>query len=368
MSPSPGWTGYGDGESTKGYVSMSIEQDTHRPAMRRGVTVVGGGAWGTTLAILADRAGSATTLLVRDARIAEALSQKQDQARTLKGHILPVGVRVTALQDETFASSEVVIFAVPTQSLRAAVRACADRLDGKIVVNAGKGLELGTLFRPTQVIAEELSGRAASTICALSGPNLSAEIVSGLPATAVLAACDPDTAEIARDVLMSAQFRVYTSSDVVGVEMGGALKNIIAIGAGIGDGLNAGDNAKAAFLTRGIAEIARLGIACGADPLTFAGLSGIGDLIATCASPLSRNNRVGRELARGRQLDEILAEMDEVAEGVPTTKAARELGLRLGVELPITSQMYEVLFAGKSPLEAVRDLMAREPKQERFNE
>jgi len=173
-----------------------------------------------------------------------------------------------------------------------------------------------------------------------------------------------EAAELARDLLMGPQFRCYTNDDVVGVEMGGALKNVIAIGAGLADGLAAGDNAKAAFLTRGIAEIARLGVAVGARPLTFAGLTGLGDLIATCASPLSRNRRVGQELAKGRSLAEIRATMTQVAEGVFTTEAARELGRRAGVELPITEQVYEIMFGGKPPLRALADLMRRDAKDE----
>jgi glycerol-3-phosphate dehydrogenase (NAD(P)+) len=342
---------------------MSIDGDGRTPARSTRVTVVGAGAWGTTLAILAHRAGSDATLLVRDPTLATELSQSRRHPRRIGDADIPAKVRVTADPDMAFASSGIVIFAVPIQALREVVKIFARSLDGKVIVNAGKGLERNSLCRPTQVIVEELA-LESDAVCALSGPNLAAEIVAGQPAATVVAARDSTACEVVRIALMSPQFRVYTSRDIIGVEMGGALKNIIAIGAGIGDGLGAGDNAKAAFLTRGIAEIARLGIACGAEPLTFAGLSGIGDLIATCASPLSRNNRVGRELARGRPLAAILKDMDETAEGVPTTEAAYQLGLRLGVELPITAQMHDVLFAGKPPLAAIRDLMIREPKQE----
>jgi len=343
---------------------MSIDHDYARSAGSQRLTIVGAGAWGTTLAVLAARAGSNVTLLVRDSAMADSLSQRRGEARDYRGTILPAGLHVTSSLHDAFSASEVIVFAVPIQALRGAVVASAELLQRKILVNAGKGLELSTLLRPTQILADVLGGEGAASLCALSGPNLAAEINAGLPATAVVASREPRAAVLARGVLMSPQFRIYTSGDVIGVEMGGALKNIIAIGAGIGDGLGAGDNAKAAFLTRGIAEIARLGIACGAEPLTFAGLSGIGDLIATCSSSLSRNNRVGRELAQGKRLDEILNRMGEVAEGVPTTKAARELGVRMGVDMPITSQMHEVLFAGKAPLEAIRDLMAREPTRE----
>jgi glycerol-3-phosphate dehydrogenase (NAD(P)+) len=214
------------------------------------------------------------------------------------------------------------------------------------------------------VLRERLPPGAASRVCALSGPNLAGEVAADKPATTVVAGHDLAAAELARDLLIGPQFRCYTNGDVVGVEMGGALKNIIAIGAGMADGLGAGDNAKAAFMTRGVAEVARLGVAAGANPLTFAGLAGLGDLVATCASPLSRNRRVGAELARGRSLPEIQAGMSQVAEGVFTTRAARELGTRLGVEMPITDQMHAILFEGKSPLAAIADLMRREPKHE----
>ncbi|MDP9364273.1 MAG: NAD(P)-dependent glycerol-3-phosphate dehydrogenase, partial [Chloroflexota bacterium] len=232
-----------------------------------------------------------------------------------------------------------------------------------VVISAAKGLERRTLRRMTEVVREELPASAAARVCALSRPNLAPEVGAGKPAAAVIAGAST-AAERARDLLMGPQFRCYTNQDVVGVEIGGALKNVIALGAGIGDGLAAGDNAKAAFLTRGIAEIARLGVAVGAEPLTFAGLTGLGDLVATCASPLSRNRRVGQELAKGRSLAEVLAGMSQVAEGVTTTEAARELGRRAGVELPITEQMHAVLFEGKSPLAAVADLMRRDAKDE----
>jgi glycerol-3-phosphate dehydrogenase (NAD(P)+) len=230
-----------------------------------------------------------------------------------------------------------------------------------VIASAAKGLERGSLLRMSQVLAEELP---TASICAISGPNLAREIAAGKPATTVIASEIPAAAERVRATLMSTRFRCYANEDIVGVEMGGALKNIVAIGAGMADGLGAGDNAKAAFITRGIAEIARLGVAAGADPLTFAGLSGIGDLVATCASTLSRNHRVGEELARGRTVDEIRAGMTDVAEGIDTTAVARELGRRLGVDLPITEQLYRVLFDEIPAAEAIEALMGREATHE----
>lgn len=327
------------------------------------VAVVGGGAWGTTLAMLAIRAGCATTLVVRDETACRVMRTERRHPRSLPGITLPDSLAITTDADRAVVDADVVVFAIPTQRLRAGAGALADAVAGKIVVSAAKGIEIGTLKRPTEILAEVLFGREVR-ICALSGPNLAVEIASGKPATTVVATGDAGAGGVVQRCLMSESFRVYTSRDTTGVEIGGALKNIIAIGAGIGDGLGAGDNAKAAFMTRGIAEVSRLGVALGANPQTFAGLSGIGDLIATCSSAMSRNHRVGVGLASGKALPEVLAGMSEVAEGVDTIRAARELARREGVDMPITEQMYRVLFEGKSPVEAVRDLMRRDPQVE----
>ena len=201
-------------------------------------------------------------------------------------------------------------------------------------------------------------------LCVLSGPNLAREVALGLPAVAVVASRDPAAAEEARQLFMAPTFRVYTNPDIIGVEMGGALKNIVALGAGICDGLCYGDNAKAALVTRGLAEMTRLGVALGAQAATFAGLAGLGDLVTTCASPLSRNHYVGEQLAKGRSLDDILTSMVNVAEGVNTTRAAWAMAQRMGIEMPITEQMYQVLFQGKEPRVAVTELMLREAKSE----
>jgi glycerol-3-phosphate dehydrogenase (NAD(P)+) len=329
------------------------------------VTILGSGAWGTTLAMVAVRAGSMATLIVRDPDTRRVMSMERRHPRSLAGVDLSREIDITDDAERAIAGADLVIVAIPTQQLRGGLRPMADALQGKVVVSAAKGIEVASLMRPSEIIRNVLGDKAH--VVALSGPNLAAEIAAGKPATTVVACADRASASAAQVALMSETFRVYTSDDVVGVEMGGALKNIVAIGAGIGDGLRAGDNAKAAFLTRGIAEIARLGVAHGAQPLTFAGLSGIGDLIATCASPLSRNHHVGVELAKGRSLAEILATMSEVAEGVETTRAAIRLAEAAGIEMPIAAQMHAVLFEGKPPLEAVRDLMRREPAAERRN-
>jgi glycerol-3-phosphate dehydrogenase (NAD(P)+) len=276
---------------------------------------------------------------------------------------LPREIVITSDLAAACAGAAVIILVVPSHSMRETARQVAPYAGQALIVSAAKGLERGTLRRMTEVVGEQLGADARHRICALSGPNLAVEIARGKPAASVVAGAEP-AASRARDLLISTQFRCYTSSDVVGVEMGGALKNIIAIGAGMADGLEAGDNAKAAFMTRGIAEIGRLGLAVGANPLTFAGLAGLGDLVATCASPLSRNYRLGRELAAGRQLPDILERLGQVAEGVFATETATELGRRHGVELPITDQLHAILFSGKPALAAIRDLMRRDATDE----
>ena len=328
------------------------------------VAIIGAGAWGTTLSLLSDAAGNRTTLVAHRPAVAEHLTVHRAHPHSLSGVLIPETILIETDARRAIARAEMVILAIPTQRLRLAAEELSDVLGDRIIVSAAKGLESGSLARPSEVIAESLGERSGVRIGALSGPNLATEVANGKPAAAVVAAVDPITANAVQRALTTPRFRIYVSEDVIGVEMGGALKNIIAIGAGIGDELGAGDNAKAAFLTRGIAEIARLGVASGAQALTFAGLSGIGDLIATCSSPLSRNHTVGRELAKGRALDDILGSMSEVAEGVVTTRAAYMLGARLGIELPIVAQMHRVLFEGVPPMTAVAALMEREPTRE----
>ncbi len=328
------------------------------------LTVIGSGAWGTTLAMVAQRAGTSTTLVVRNQDVFTNLRDRRRHPTSLRGMEFPPDITLTQDTDAALESADVVLLVVPTQKLRAAVEPLAPLLRGKIVVVAAKGIEIGTSLLPTQILADVIGRHDDTPLCALSGPNLAMEVAMGKPATTVIAGEHLEAAERVQSLLMGETLRVYTSADVTGVQIGGALKNVVAIGAGIGDGLNAGDNAKAAFMTRGIAEIARLGVRLGADPLTFAGLSGIGDLICTCSSGLSRNHQVGVGLASGKSLAEVLAGMSEVAEGVDTTRAAVDMARRTGVEMPIAEQMYAVLFEGKSPVDAVRSLMLREPRHE----
>lgn len=340
---------------------MTNDRDEHATSPRS-VSVLGAGAWGTTLAILAAEAGQRVTLVAHRESTANHLQRHRSHPTSLTGISIPPTIEIAHMGQHFLDRTDVVVVVVPTQKLRQSLDPIADTLRDKVVVSAVKGLELGTFLRPSEVI-ESVVG-PATRIAVLSGPNLSSEIALGRPATTVLASSQAGLAENLVGLFHSRRFRVYVGDDVIGVEFGGALKNIIAIGAGIADGIEAGDNAKAAFMTRGIAEMTRLGVSCGARPLTFAGLSGIGDLMATCASPLSRNYRVGIALSQGTPLDDILESMHEVAEGVATTNAARALARLGGVELPIVDQMYRVLFEGASPREAIERLMERDPKHE----
>ncbi len=329
------------------------------------VGVVGTTSWGTTLALITARQGHNVTLWARTPEEAKQLQHDRENKRLLPGFPFPTTLRVTASEDDAFGHAQLVILAVPSKSVRANVRRVRDALPhDALVVSATKGLEVSTGLRISQVLKEELPKPLLSRVCVLSGPNLSTEVARGLPASTVVASVDTQVALAAQEALMTPLFRVYTSADVIGVELAGALKNIIALGAGIGDGLGYGNNSKAAFITRGLTEITRLGVSAGASPLTFAGLAGMGDLIATAASPLSRNRFVGEQLAKGRPLQEILASMQNVAEGVDTTAAAVKMAQELGVEMPITQAAYRILFEGLDPRQAVVELMGRAPQPE----
>lgn len=255
-----------------------------------------------------------------------------------------------------------LVLAIPVQALRDALPGWRQRIPDVPVLNVAKGLDAQTLQRPTEVITELLEPKGG--LATLSGPNLATEIAAGKPAVSVVASESAVIAESFVKVFHGPMFRVYRGSDVIGLELGGALKNVIAIGAGMAEGLGAGDNAKASFITRGPAEITRLGVASGADAATFAGISGLGDLIATCASPLSRNHRVGLGLAAGKSLENVIASLGETAEGVPTTMAAQRLARRLGVEVPIIDQMYRVLFEQVPVESAIDELLKRQPTLE----
>jgi glycerol-3-phosphate dehydrogenase (NAD(P)+) len=330
--------------------------------------VVGSGAWGTTLALLVSR--SEPVLLLSHAReTAAVIAATRRNERRLPGIDLPDHIRATPDPGALATATDLVILAVPSAHLRATVERVAGFVPASAdVLSVVKGLENGTLLRMTEVIAD--ASRAADSpidprrIAALSGPNLAREIAQGLPASAVIASEDADLGDRIVARLSRREFRLYTNPDVLGVELCGALKNIVAIAAGAADGLGFGDNGKAGLMTRGLAEMTRVGIAAGANPLTFAGLAGIGDVIATCGSKLSRNHRLGEELARGRAWADIEASLPGVAEGAYTVDAALALAARHGVEMPIAQEVHNALFEGKSVQRCLIDLLSRESKDE----
>ena len=328
--------------------------------------VLGAGSWGTALAMVARWNGHDVTLWARDTAQAERISRDQRNDRYLPGVQLPEGLQVSASMAETFAEARFVVVAAPSHALRSLLSQLPlDLLAGDcVVISAVKGLETDSFLRMSEVIAQAIGSRFP--VVALSGPSHAEEVCRKIPTAIVAAATDLEVAKRAQAVLMGPTFRVYTHSDIVGVELGGALKNIIAVAAGIGDGAGFGDNTKAALITRGLVEMTRLGQKMGANPMTFAGLSGMGDLVVTCMSRHSRNRYVGEQIGRGRKLSDVLASMQMVAEGVRTTQAAQALAQKLGVEMPITDEVYRVLFDDKPAAAAVSDLMTREAKVERF--
>jgi glycerol-3-phosphate dehydrogenase (NAD(P)+) len=329
----------------------------------RRAAVIGTTAWGTTLAVLLARNGLDVTLLARTEDEAADLARKRAHERRLPGVAFPASLDVSATHG-SLPEADLVCFVVPSQTMAAAVEQVRDAIaPSAVVLSASKGIELDSGRRMSEVLGEALPGR---TLASLSGPNLSREVAAGLPTTTVIASADVGVLEALRAAFHTLTFRVYTSNDVVGVELGGALKNIVAIAAGMVDALGYGDNAKAAVMTRGLAEMTRLGVAAGADALTFQGLAGVGDLIATSYSPLSRNRRLGEQLASGRSLSDALEAMGETAEGAATTPAALRLARDLGVEMPIAEGLHSILYGGVSPQAAVRALLERDPKAERI--
>jgi len=327
------------------------------------VAVVGSGAWGTTLARLIGGA-EPVTLLCHSSESAAEIARTHRNERRLPGIDLPERVTPTSDPAALAGAHDLVVFAAPSRHLRESVAAVAPHLPATAdLLSVVKGLEAGTLQRMSEVIADA-AGVDPVRVAALSGPNLALEIARGLPASAVIAASDPELAKRIVARLSRREFRLYVNADLLGVELCGALKNIVAIAAGAADALGFGDNGKAGLITRGLAEMTRVGIAAGANPLTFAGLAGIGDVVATCGSGLSRNYRLGAELARGRSWPEIESTMPGTAEGAYTVDAALALARRVGVEMPIAREVHNALFEGKSVQRCLIDLLARESKDE----
>lgn len=361
--------------------------------MSEHVTILGDGAMATVCSILLTQGGHGVTMWGAFEDSIERLLQRRENPRLLPGVRLPGSVRLTANDAECFAGCTMILSAIPTQYMRNVWKRLKAHVPAGVpIVSVAKGIENDSLLRPTQIIADVLVGRrkmedggwktgdgkessspfsifdspssSSWGLAALSGPNIAAELARYLPATAVAASDDAELAQRVQSVFSTQWFRVYTNPDLIGTELAGASKNVIAIAAGILDGLAAGNNAKAALVTRGLVEITRLGMAMGAVESTFHGLAGLGDLITTCVSPEGRNRTVGEQIGKGRKLDEILGQMESVAEGVPTTRSVRELSRRYRVEMPITEAVHAVLFEQKDALDALSDLMTRDPKPE----
>ncbi len=326
--------------------------------------VLGAGSWGTALAIHLGTSGRTVRLWGRDATLLGEMTKRRANPTYLPDLTFPEGVDPCVALNETLAGARYVIVAVPSHGLRAVIRQAAPFIEaGAVVVSATKGIEIDSLARMSEVLAAETHGR--NPVVVLSGPSFAAEVANGLPTALVAASLDADAVRAVQAEFRGRHFRLYGSDDVVGVEIGAALKNIIAIAAGVVESLGLGHNAMSALITRGLAEISRLSCAMGGRRETLAGLSGLGDLVLTCTGSLSRNRHVGIELGRGRQIDDIVSGMRMVAEGVRTTTAALALGRKHGVELPIAEQMAEVLNGQKTPRGAVSDLMLRPQRGER---
>jgi glycerol-3-phosphate dehydrogenase (NAD(P)+) len=318
------------------------------------VTVLGAGSWGSTVASLASKHND-TLLWARKSELADEINAQHTNEAYLKGLPLPERLRATSDLAEAVAEADLLVVGVPTHGFRDVLQQAAPDVRPWIpVVSLSKGFETGSLLRMTEIIKEVLPGRPAA---ALSGPNIAREIMNGFAAAGVIATEDLSVAAELQQVLGRGVFRLYTNHDVVGCEVGGALKNVVAIAAGIAQGLGVGDNTRAAIITRGLAELTRLGVAMGGEPLTFAGLAGMGDTMVTCISPHSRNRHVGEELGKGRKLDEIMGEMTMVAEGVKAARLVLELADRHGVQMPIASHIHDVIEGKETPIDAFAGLL-----------
>lgn len=329
------------------------------------VTVLGAGSWGTTLALLLFDNGHDVILWTYKPEQAELIRTKRENPTFVPGVPIPPQIAVTSDITAACTDREMIVAAVPAQFLRSVIERIADLdLTHTIICNVAKGIENNTLMTMSEVLLDVLKHERRENIAILSGPSHAEEVVRKLPTAVVAASFRMKTAKMVQDAFLTPYFRVYVNEDIRGVELGGAIKNVIAVGAGISDGAGFGDNTKAALMTRGIYELTRLGVKMGAQPRTFAGLSGIGDLIVTCMSRHSRNRYVGEQIGKGRKLDDILKEMVMVAEGVATTRSVYDLAKKYHVEMPIVCAVYEMLFEGKDPHKAMHELMTRDAKGE----
>lgn len=329
------------------------------------IAVIGAGSWGTALAIVLADNGHKVQLWARRKEQVEELNKERTNKRYLPGTVLPDNIEAFDRLQDALAGVDTVLLVVPTKAMRDILREINGILTKKaIIIHASKGIELETYKRISEMIEEEMDQAKKQAVVVLSGPSHAEEVVQRQPTSVTVSSFDQKAAEYVQDLFINRYFRVYTNLDIIGVEIGGALKNIIALAAGLTSGLGYGDNAKAALMTRGLAEMTRLGVKLGANPLTFAGLSGLGDLIVTCTSVHSRNWRAGNMIGKGQSVDEVLKNMGMVVEGIHTTKAVYSLAKKLNVEMPITNQLYAVLFEKKNPNDAVIELMGRVGKHE----
>lgn len=331
------------------------------------VGVIGAGSWGTALGNLLAVKGNAVTVWSYEADVADSINRLHENTKYMKGVQLNDNVRATEHLREAVIGADVILNVTPSQHVRRVLGEAAQHLhEDTLVISASKGIETSSLQTMAEVIESVLPGKPGAHACFLSGPSFAAEVARQMPTAVAMASHHEASAVKAQQLFQAPYFRVYTNPDVIGVELGGALKNVIAIAAGMATGLQLGHNALAALITRGLAEIARLGIARGANPLTFSGLAGMGDLILTCTGELSRNRSVGVSLGQGKTIEEILGGMYMVAEGVETTRAAHALALKTGIEMPIVAEVHRVLFEGSTAREALENLMLREPKPEQW--
>jgi len=330
------------------------------------ISVVGAGSWGTALAKLLAHKGFAVTLWVYEVDLAERMRSTHCNDLYLPGIVLPKSLEITSDLAEAVRDRDVVLLVPPSQVMRKVSQQAAPHIkEGALIVSAAKGIENDTLLPMSDLLLESLPAKLHQRLTFLSGPSFAREVANGMPTAVVAASRNPEAARMAQQIFSNEVFRVYTSDDIIGVELGGAVKNVIALAAGVVDGLGFGHNTRAALITRGLAEMTRLGLAMGARSETFAGLAGMGDLVLTCTGDLSRNRSVGIELGKGRKISEILLGMNAVAEGVRTALSTWQLASRLQVSMPITEQVYQILYEEKDPGRAVTELMLRELKDER---
>lgn len=330
------------------------------------VGVLGAGGWGIALGMVLNENGHEVTLWEFRRDVAALMDQTRENSDVLPGVLIPERIEISSDLSQIVQNKDLILITLPSHVVRDVLQSIASLkgTERAVWVSATKGIENGTLKRMSQVIAECLPSLDSEKIAALSGPSHAEEVAREIPTLIVAASTSVETGLFVQDCFMNPRFRVYTSQDVIGVELGGSLKNVIALAAGINSGVGNGDNTNAALITRGIVEMTRLGVAMGAEEQTFSGLSGIGDLIVTCMSRHSRNRYVGEQIGKGRSLDDVLAGMNMVAEGVRTARSVHELSRTVGVEMPISNQVFSILFEDKPAREAVNDLMTRDPKAE----